>query len=92
MSVAQRLGCFFLRLCHDHEQVSHTLNIPVEKHILAAYLGMKPETLSRSQQQLKTLGVTVHGAQVKVQDIAKLREFVCNSCSESGTGICKADQ
>ena len=83
LSAAQRLGCFLLRLCHTHEQNRH-LKIPIEKHILAAYLGMKPETLSRSQQQLKPLGVTISGHDIVIGDVDKLRVFVCGSCSESG--------
>ena len=89
MSTAQRLGCFLLYLCKDHTNSQATLRIPVEKHILAAYLGMKPETLSRSQQQLKCFGVQVQGAQVTLGNIDRLRDFVCNSCSESGS--CKTE-
>ncbi len=85
MSAAQRLGCFLLRLCHTQANGKKTLQIPVEKHILAAYLGMKPETLSRSQQQLKPLGIAVAGHDITVDTIEKLRDFVCNSCSESGS-------
>ncbi len=84
MSAAQRLGCFLLRLCHTQANGEKTLTIPVDKHILAAYLGMKPETLSRSQQQLKPLGLSVEGHDIIIGNIEKLREFVCNSCSESG--------
>jgi len=84
MSAAQRLGCFLLRLCHMQASGSRVLQIPVEKHILAAYLGMKPETLSRSQQQLKPLGIAVSGHSITVGNISTLREFVCGSCSESG--------
>lgn len=84
MSAAQRLGCFLLRLCHSQANGAKTLTIPIEKHILAAYLGMKPETLSRSQQQLKPLGISVAGHDIAIGDINRLREFVCNSCSESG--------
>jgi CRP-like cAMP-binding protein len=85
MSAAQRLGCFLLRLCHTQENGSKTLQIPVEKHVLAAYLGMKPETFSRTQQQLKPVGIAIAGHGIIVSDIEKLREFVCNSCSESGS-------
>ena len=92
MSSTQRLGCFLLRLCRKDTGRAHSLQIPVEKHILASYLGMKPETLSRSQQQLKTLGVEVNGASVIIDDMAKLRHFVCGSCSESGMGGCIADE
>lgn len=85
MSAAQRLGCFLLRLCHTQANGSKILTIPVEKHILATYLGMKPETLSRSQQQLRTIGISVAGHDITINNIEKLREFVCNSCSESGS-------
>jgi CRP-like cAMP-binding protein len=90
MSAAQRLGCFLLRLCHTQSNGAKSLQIPVEKHILAAYLGMKPETLSRSQQQLKPLGITVVGHEITIGHIEKLRDFVCNSCSESGS--CDAEE
>lgn len=88
MSAAQRLGCFLLRLCRAQTSSGIKLEIPVEKHILAAYLGMKPETLSRSQQQLKPLGVHVNGHEVSIQAIETLREYVCNNCSDFGD--CKA--
>jgi len=84
MTAAQRLGCFLLRLCHAQVDGAKMLRIPVEKHILAAYLGMKPETLSRSQQQLKPLGIEISGHDIAIGNIGKLRNFVCNSCSESG--------
>lgn len=85
MSASQRLGCFLLRLCHMQADGTKTLHIPIEKNVLATYLGMKPETLSRSQQQLKPMGIQVVGANITISDIEKLREFVCGSCSESGS-------
>lgn len=84
LSAAQRLGCFLLRLCHTQAHGSKILQIPVEKNILAAYLGMKAETFSRSLQQLKPLGIIVSGDKITVENIRNLREFVCGSCSESG--------
>lgn len=84
LSAAQRLGCFLLRLCHTQADGSKVLQIPVEKHVLASYLGMKPETFSRSQQQLKQIGISVMGHSITIENVAKLRDFVCNSCSESG--------
>ena len=83
LSASQRLGCFLLRLCHANDG-AHTLTIPIEKHLVASYLGMKPETLSRSFQQLLQQGVSVNGAEVAIQSVAGLREFVCGSCGESG--------
>ena len=90
MSAAQRLGCFLLRLCHTQAEGAKTLHIPIEKNVLATYLGMKPETLSRSQQQLKPLGIHVSGAQIEVSNIERLQKFVCGSCSESGS--CEAGE
>lgn len=92
MSAAQRLGCFILRLCRNSGNDSAKFQIPVEKHILASYLGMKPETLSRSQQQLKEMGVEIAGANVTVASVEALKEFVCGSCSESGTGTCDIEK
>lgn len=90
LSASQRLGCFLLHLCQHQASGSKVLQIPVEKHILAAYLGMKPETFSRSQAQLKPLGIAVAGQSITIDRIERLREFVCNSCSE--TGSCETEQ
>lgn len=82
MCATQRLGCFLLCLCHEQKIGSINLHIPVEKNILATYMGIKPETLSRSQQQLKQYGVAITGADVVIESIEKLKNFVCNSCSK----------
>ncbi|MBY0406907.1 MAG: helix-turn-helix domain-containing protein, partial [Rickettsiales bacterium] len=83
-STAQRLGCFLLRLCGAQEAGAAKLEIPVEKHVLAMYLGMKPETLSRSQQALKAVGVEVAGPMITITQVQKLRSYVCDSCSATG--------
>lgn len=83
MSAAQRLGCFLLRLCS--KQQAGNIEIPIKKNVLAAYLGMKPETLSRSQQQLAVLGIRFSNQHVSVPDVGPLRNFVCGSCSKSGS-------
>lgn len=90
MSASQRLGCFLLRLCHTQGQGSKSLQIPIEKNTLASYLSMKPETFSRSLQQLKPVGVETAGNTITIGDIEKLHEFVCSSCSESG--FCDAEE
>lgn len=84
LTAAQRIGCFLLRLCKQQTNGACILHMPVEKHVVASYLGMKPETLSRSFQQLSSVGVRVQGADITVGDIEALREFVCGSCGESG--------
>lgn len=89
MTAAQRLGCFLLKLCQNQSDGAKTLRIPVEKNILAAFLGMKPETLSRTQQQLREVGVEVSGDKIHITHIERLQEFVCGSCSASGS--CSAE-
>lgn len=89
MTAAQRLGCFLLKLCQNQSDGAKTLRIPVEKNILAAFLGMKPETLSRTQQQLREVGVEVSGDKIHITHIERLQEFVCDSCSASGS--CSAE-
>ncbi|MBL0317988.1 MAG: Crp/Fnr family transcriptional regulator [Alphaproteobacteria bacterium] len=83
LSAAQRLGCFLLQLCQPHAS-GYKINLPIEKHLIASYLGMKPETFSRNLNQLKEIGVLTKGHDVDVSSVVKLRDFVCNSCSESG--------
>lgn len=49
--------------------------LPVEKRTLASLLGMTPESLSRSFGALATHGVRIDGAEVIIEDRAKLEAF-----------------
>ncbi|MGY6697131.1 MAG: cyclic nucleotide-binding domain-containing protein [Roseinatronobacter sp.] len=49
--------------------------LPVEKRLLASYLGMTPENLSRTLRTLEADGVKVDGARVIVTDRDKLTEL-----------------
>lgn len=90
LSAAQRLGCFMLRLCQQHQGASKVV-MPIDKHVVASYLGMKPETLSRSFQQLQPLGIVVKQNTITVSDVDKLVDYVCGSCSESGLCSTESD-
>lgn len=46
--------------------------LPVEKRLLASYLGMTPENLSRTLRTLETDGVKIDGARVIITDRARL--------------------
>jgi len=84
LTASQRLGCFLLNLCRTQAQGYKTIEMPVEKHVIASFLGMKPETFSRSIGQLSEIGIKTNGATVTVENVAQLRDFVCGSCGESG--------
>lgn len=46
--------------------------LQIEKRLLASYLGMTPENLSRTLRLLRDDGVTVDGLRVEIRDLAKL--------------------
>lgn len=79
----QRIGCFLLRLC-DTEKKQATLHLPYDKTLIAARLGMKPETFSRALARLKEeTGIVVNGASVQISDISRLAEYTCSACSNT---------
>lgn len=73
-STAQRLGEFLLGLsgAKDGREV---VQLPYDKTLVAARLGMKPESLSRALAKLRTWGVTTRGHQVELNDIAGLQRY-----------------
>jgi len=80
-STPQRLGEFLLGLCAtcDGGESETTIDLPYDKFLVAARLGMKPESLSRALVKLRDVGVTTQGHQVMLGDIQKLRNY----CSET---------
>lgn len=51
---------------------ANSFNLPLEKRILASYLGMTPENLSRTLRALERDGVVVEGSRVTVTDYDRL--------------------
>jgi len=81
MTAPQRVGCFLLKLCKGKEGRNVGIMLPYDKTLVATYLGMKLETFSRTLAQLRNIGVAVDGPQVVIEDVGKLQEYVCGSCS-----------
>ena len=80
----QRIGCFLLRLCANSKSDSSTLHLPYDKTMIAAKLGMQPETFSRALNKLKeATGIKILGGNVDVPSVAKLSQFCCGACSSS---------
>lgn len=73
-SAAQRLGAFLLRRCPPQAQRAE-IGFPSEKALVAARLGMRPETLSRALAALRPVGVCVSGRRVTVSDVGSLRRY-----------------
>ncbi len=70
-SATQRLSAFLLKLCPD-EHGSAAIDLPTEKALVAARLGMQPETLSRALAKLRAIGVETRERQVVIPDIDAL--------------------
>ncbi len=74
-SSAERLAAFICRLSRA-ESGADVVCLPLDKGLIAGRLGMRAETLSRGFAKLKREGMaTVHGAEVHVHDMARLRAF-----------------
>ena len=83
-NATQRIGCFLLRLCADASCNSQKLHLPYDKTLIAARLGMKPETFSRALAKLKSdVNLNINGSTVHIQDVQELVRYTCYHCSSS---------
>jgi CRP-like cAMP-binding protein len=57
---------------------SSEVRLPSERQLVAARLGMTPESLSRAFARLRSLGVIGRGQSVVIKDPKRLRAF-CDS-------------
>ena len=73
-SSTQRVAGFLVRLCPD-EIGAAVVTLPLEKSLIAGRLGMQPETFSRSLKKLRSLGVTNTRSEVRISDVATLRDY-----------------
>jgi CRP-like cAMP-binding protein len=73
-STAQRLAAYLLTIA-ESRQGSATVSLPEPRQVIAARLGMTPESLSRAFLRLKELGVTGRGRKLKLGSIEQLRSF-----------------
>ena len=74
-STTERVALFLLRLARE-QTGSCTIELPLDKTLIAARLGMQPETLSRAFVKLRQHGVEVTGSAVAIADVAMLRRTV----------------
>ena len=71
-SATERLASFLLSLIDEGGRAAD-LRLPIDKALLAARLGMQPETLSRALARLRGAGVEVDGERIHVPDVEELR-------------------
>ncbi|MDZ7787205.1 MAG: Crp/Fnr family transcriptional regulator [Halofilum sp. (in: g-proteobacteria)] len=73
-SASQRLATFLLGLVSPDSGAAD-LHLPIDKGLIAARLGMKPETLSRALATLREEGLEISGERVRVPDVEHLRRL-----------------
>ena len=71
---AQRVAEFLLDLCPVREGAC-VVTLPHDKKLIAARLGIEPESLSRAWGRLADAGVTVRREHAAVADVRRLAEF-----------------
>jgi CRP-like cAMP-binding protein len=91
-TVTQRVGWFLLKLFLESGDRTKNLKLPYDKSLIAGYLGMKPETFSRTLQTLKEQGIDVERSSISLPDVFALCDF-CDSdlavqCSRHNTPEC----
>ncbi len=74
----QRLAMFLLDLA-DQEAGTCQINLPHQKRLLAARLGMFPESLSRSFAMLRKHGVRALTNQATIENLEELRGYTSKS-------------
>ncbi len=77
-STPHRLAEFLIGLANGADNGPAVIRLPYDKSLVAARLGMKPESLSRALAKLRDLGVTTQGGEVHIAEIERLRDF-CDS-------------
>lgn len=70
----RRLAGFLLGLAPEAEGPVE-VRLPIDKALIAARLGMQPETLSRAFARLRREGVETVGDRIRVSDIERLRRI-----------------
>lgn len=70
----QRLGCYILALAGQNG-TEDTVELPHDKRLIAARLGMTPESLSRAFSALRKFGIEVRGHTIRITDLAKLGQY-----------------
>ena len=90
-SVSQRVGWFLLKLFIENGK-ANTLKLPYDKLLIASYLGMKPETFSRTLQDFKRRGINIQKDMVSLPTVFSLCDYcdieTASNCNKHGTSAC----
>lgn len=91
-SVDERVGWFLLKLTLNSDKYNGAVQLPYDKAMIASYLDMKPETLSRALKRFKEKGFKIENDTVIIPEITSLCVY-CDvesklQCSRDATNMC----
>lgn len=75
MNATQRVGWYIINYLLRNKGGVSGINLKHDKSLIATFLGMKPETFSRSIKKLRDANVRVEGAKIYVSDLDLLQRF-----------------
>lgn len=81
-TAGQRIADFLLSLC-EGKSGNCTVILPYDKVLIAAWLGMKPESLSRAFRRLKSYGVIIQKDHAIIASVEKLARYADEDPAES---------
>lgn len=90
----QKLGQFLLEMAFEKGDKIENINLKYDKNMIASYLGIKPETLSRTLKKLKKDGeISVKKRAITLLQKNSLCQY-CNSeiatkCTSRGSDFCE---
>jgi CRP-like cAMP-binding protein len=74
-TAGQRLATYLLDMVSEPTATKADFRLPVNKGLLASWIGCRAENLSRAFVALRAYGVETHGSRVLLHDIAHLRTY-----------------
>lgn len=91
-NVTQRVGRFLLKQFIEKGENRTEMKLPFEKSVIASYLGMKPETFSRTLASLRSQGIQIDRDKVTLPDAIALCTYcdmeIAGKCPRHGTEAC----
>jgi CRP/FNR family transcriptional regulator, dissimilatory nitrate respiration regulator len=84
----QRLGYYLLKLHLEQGSDKLDISLPFKKSLIANYLGMTPETFSRTLKDIKNLGLDIDNEVISLRDAYAL----CHFCDADTAFVCSDEQ
>lgn len=83
-SPIQRVGYYFLQKHLEQGHDNLEFKLPFKKQAVANYLGMTPETFSRTLKQMKDMGIKAEEDTIRMRDSFAL----CHFCDSDTASMC----